>query len=386
MTIGARPVPNGSPGNTADAGSWKRATSSTASDPLGGRVASLYPRTRVPRISVPTRHGRLRILKWLTVLVPAVCAGIYETVRHSFLTTDLPNSLGTLIAVLLVVAISFGFARISFGIIQKMEEGLIERNRRLQELSRDAQRVAVLEERDRLAREMHDGIAQVLAYLLVRLDTIESLVDRGRSTEALAELRGMRSSGEVANAEVREAIAGLRTNPAPGIGGLIDALRVYTEDFGARTGIVARFNIDGPVPDGTTAAPELPDGGELHLLRVAQEALTNIRKHARAQRVSVTIVSEGTDWNVRIADDGCGFDPAGALIPEQSGRRHFGLMMMRERIEAMGGKLSITSRPGEGTVIAASVPGVDHGAPDDFELPAPLTDALLRPTSVERTR
>ncbi|NBT20140.1 MAG: hypothetical protein EBT00_15425 [Proteobacteria bacterium] len=188
----------------------------------------------MPRISAPTRHGRLRILKWLTVLVPAVCAGIYETVRHSFLTTDLPNSLGTLIAVLLVVAISFGFARISFGIIQKMEEGLIERNRRLQELSRDAQRVAVLEERDRLAREMHDGIAQVLAYLLVRVDTIESLVDRGRSTEALAELRGMRSSGEVANAEVREAIAGLRTNPAPGIGGLIDALRAYTEDFGAR--------------------------------------------------------------------------------------------------------------------------------------------------------
>ena len=174
MTIGARPVPNGSPGNTADAGSWKRATSSTASDPLGGRVASLYPRTRVPRISVPTRQGRLRILKWLTVLVPAVCAGIYETVRHSFLTTDLPNSLGTLIAVLLVVAISFGFARISFGIIQKMEEGLIERNRRLQELSRDAQRVAVLEERDRLAREMHDGIAQVLAYLLVRLETTDT--------------------------------------------------------------------------------------------------------------------------------------------------------------------------------------------------------------------
>jgi len=60
--------------------------------------------------------------------------------------------------------------------------------------------------------------------------------------------------------------------------------------------------------------------------------------------------------------------------------------MMRERIEAMGGKLSISSRPGEGTVIAASVPGVDHGAPDDFEVPAPLTDALLRPTSGERIR
>ena len=339
----------------------------------------------MPAISVPTRHGRLRILKWLTVLVPAVCAGIFETVRHSFLTTDLPNSLGTLIAVLLVLAISFGFARISFGIIQKMEEGLIERNRRLQELSRDAQRVAVLEERDRLAREMHDGIAQVLAYLLVRVDTIESLVDRGRSTEALAELRGMRSSGDVANAEVREAIAGLRTNPAPGIGGLIDALRVYTEDFGARTGIVARFNI-GRVPDGTTAVPDLPDGGELHLLRVTQEALTNIRKHAHAQIVSVTISAQDTNWHVRIADNGCGFDPAGALIPEQSGRRHFGLMMMRERTEAMGGKLSITSRPGEGTVIAASVPGVDHGAPDDFEVPAPLNEALSRPTSVERTR
>ena len=332
------------------------------------------------------RQGRLRILKWLTVLVPAVCAGIYETVRHSFLTTDLPNSLGTLIAVLMVVAISFGFARVSFGIIQRMEEGLIERNRRLQELSRDAQRVAVLEERDRLAREMHDGIAQVLAYLLVRVDTIESLVERGRSHEALAELRGMRASGEVANAEVREAIAGLRTNPGPGIGGLIDALKVSTDDFGARTGIVARFNINGPVPDGNTTGPDLPDGGELHLLRVAQEALTNIRKHARAQTVQVTIASQETDWHLRISDDGCGFDPAGTLIPEQSGRRHFGLMMMRERIEAMGGQVTITSCPGQGTVITAAVPSVDHGALDGFAVSTPLVASVSRPNAVERSR
>lgn len=337
-------------------------------------------------MTVPTRHGRLRILQWLTVLVPAACAGIYETVRHSFLTTDLPDPIGTLIAVLLVVAISFGFARVSFGIIQRMEDRLIERSRRLQELSRDAQRVAVLEERDRLAREVHDGIAQVLANLLVRVDTIESLVHRGLTHEALAELRGIRSSGEVANAEVREAIAGLRTNPGAGIGGLIDALRVYTEDFGARTGITAHFSMGGTLPDRNSAGRDLPDGGELHLLRVAQEALTNIRKHARAQTVSVTIASHGIDWHLRIADDGCGFDPSGALIPEQTGRRHFGLIMMRERIETMGGKLSITSSHGDGTVIAVSVPSIDHAAPDDFEIPASRAGAVSRPNAFELSR
>src|SRR5438046_5870180 len=88
------------------------------------------------------RADRLAVLQWLTVLVPAVCAGLYETVRHSLLATELPNALGTLIAVALVLAISSVFARVSFGMIRQTEARLRERNRELQALSRQVERLA----------------------------------------------------------------------------------------------------------------------------------------------------------------------------------------------------------------------------------------------------
>src|SRR5437879_2350393 len=98
------------------------------------------------------RADRLAVLQWLTVLVPAVCAGLYETVRHTLLATELPNALGTLVAVALVLAISSIFARVAFGMIRQTEARLRERNRELQVLSREVERLAVIEERDRLAR------------------------------------------------------------------------------------------------------------------------------------------------------------------------------------------------------------------------------------------
>jgi two-component system nitrate/nitrite sensor histidine kinase NarQ len=109
------------------------------------------------------RPDRLRDLQVLAILVPAACAGIYESLRHSLLPSDLPFGLGTIVAVALVLAISYGFAHVSFGIIRRTQARLMERNRELQKLSREVERLAVLEERDRLAREIHDGVAQVLA-------------------------------------------------------------------------------------------------------------------------------------------------------------------------------------------------------------------------------
>jgi hypothetical protein len=93
------------------------------------------------------RSDRLRDLQ---SLVPALCAGIHETLRHSVLPGDLPFDLGTSVAVVLVPAISFGFAHVSFGMIRRTEERLRERNRELQALSRRVERLAVIEERDRL--------------------------------------------------------------------------------------------------------------------------------------------------------------------------------------------------------------------------------------------
>jgi signal transduction histidine kinase len=100
------------------------------------------------------RSDQLRDLQLLTILVPALCAGLYESLRHWLLPSDLPFGLGTVLAVALVLAISYGFAHISFGMIRGAQARLRERNRELQALSREVERLAVLEERDRLAREI----------------------------------------------------------------------------------------------------------------------------------------------------------------------------------------------------------------------------------------
>jgi signal transduction histidine kinase len=319
-----------------------------------------------------THPSRLRVLQWLTVLVPALCAGLYETVRHSLLAAELPLGLGTLLAAALVLAISFGFARVSFGLIRKMEARLVERNRQLEALSREVQRLAVIEERDRLAREMHDGVAQVLAYLLVRLDTIEGLLERHRTDDAVAEVRRLRGSSEAAYAEVREAITGLRTRPEAGAAGLAAALRHYVAEFGDRCALTATFVADGLEGiDG--AAADLRPEAELQLLRIVQEALANVRKHAQASRVIVRFWRSAAGWHLQVEDDGQGFDTA---APPPPGRQHFGLPIMRERAESLGGALEVISRPGEGTTVRAHVPHAGHDRP---AVAAPTEGAAATP-------
>lgn len=296
------------------------------------------------------RSDRLRDLQILTILVPALCAGIYETLRHSVLPGDLPFDLGTPMAVVLVLAISYGFAHVSFGIIRRTEARLRERNRELQALSRRVERLAVLEERDRLAREIHDSVAQGLASLLVRLDTVESLAKRGRVDELAIEVAALRGAGAEIYGDVREAIAELRTRPDPGPLGLRRALTDYATQFGDRTGIA--MHIETASMDGSNQ--DLAPAAEVQLLRIAQEALTNVRKHAHAQHADVRFWQDAAGWHVGVRDDGVGFDPT--AVAADTGGRHVGLTIMRERAESVGGRLDVRSKPGEGTEVHAWVP------------------------------
>jgi two-component system, NarL family, sensor histidine kinase DegS len=296
-------------------------------------------------MSRPDQLGKLQIL---AILVPAVCAGFYEALRHSLLPSDLPFGLGTLVAVALVLVISYGFAQASFGIIRRTQARLRERNRELQALSREVQRLAVLEERDRLSREIHDGVAQVLASLLVRLDTIESLLRRGRLEELGHELDALRGASAEAYDDVREAIADLRTRAEPGPVGLRRALDEYVSQFGDRAAVSATFT----ARDDSEA--DLPPMAEVQILRIVQEALANVRKHARASNVSVELWHADQSWHVAVQDDGVGFDPRG-VAPGERGRS-LGLHIMRERAESVGGQLSIETMPGGGTRVHARVP------------------------------
>jgi signal transduction histidine kinase len=206
------------------------------------------------------------------------------------------------------------------------------------------QSLAVLEERGRIAREMHDGLSQVLGYLSLQTQTLEALVRQGDGAAALAELGRARSHIREAQADVRENILSLRTTLS-GQAGLVPALQQYVDEFGVQTGIQADVVSD------FSGEPCLSPLAEAQLMRIAQEALTNVRKHAQAQCVHVRLNLTAQALRVTIADDGRGFSP-----PDIA-HGHFGLQTMRERAESVGGRLAIHSGAG-GTRLEAWLPRV----------------------------
>lgn len=199
-----------------------------------------------------------------------------------------------------------------------------------------------MEERGRIAREMHDGLAQVLGYVGMELQTIEALTHAQNQEAVLSELQQAQRSVQLAQADVRENILSLRTTLS-NEKGLLPALREYIEEFGVQTGIQMQFQC------GLTSDPALSPLAEAQLTRIIQEALTNVRKHARAEHAQVQIAQRNGSLRVIVSDDGIGFECA-------SKPGHYGLVTMRERAESAGGGLIVTSQPGTGTSVETWLP------------------------------
>ncbi len=203
---------------------------------------------------------------------------------------------------------------------------------------------AVLEERERLARELHDGLAQVLGYVNTQTLAIEELLASGREAEAEAEVARMREAARHAYTDVREAILGLRATR----GALLPSLRSYLAEHRRMSGMAHQLNVAAEVE-----AIRLPPSVEVQLVRIVQEALSNARKHAHATRVTVGLEVRGHGLVLEIDDDGRGFD---LDQPVRTGWPHFGLQTMRERAQAIGGTFELWSKPGSGTRVAVTVP------------------------------
>jgi len=205
-----------------------------------------------------------------------------------------------------------------------------------------AEELAIHEERTRIAREIHDGIAQALAFMALKLDLAARLLrkDPDRAEEELARVR------KVLRAQIREvrrSIFALRPIDLERYG-FVESVRRYAQAFAEQAGFRVAVAVEGE--------PALTQASELALFRVLQEALNNVAKHARARRVEVRLVAENPRGaRLEVADDGVGFDPRAA--PREG---HFGLAQMRERVQARGGRLAIESAPGRGTRIVAEVP------------------------------
>jgi len=209
-------------------------------------------------------------------------------------------------------------------------------------LSEEVRSLAVIQERERLAREMHDGLAQELGLLHLKLYGALERSGEGPIADAMREMVHITDH---AYEEVRQSIFGLRTFVSRGLG-LVPTLTEFLHEFSAKNGIKVELD----VADGTFV--RLPPAVELQVVRIIQEALANVRKHARVDRARVRLQRSGEWIRVVIEDRGVGWDASTA-----SDRRHFGLQGMRERAEGLGGRLQIDSVPGRGTRIVATVPG-----------------------------
>ena len=205
---------------------------------------------------------------------------------------------------------------------------------------------AVLEERMRIARELHDGLAQVLGYINMQTLAVRKLLRSGHEGEAYDELALMEESARKVYGDVREAILDLRVPPSRQ--GLAPALRRYLEEYERMAGVTLRFE-EGEGLD----ALQLPPAVEIQLVRIVQEALSNVRKHASATSATVRIAIERDAVALEVIDDGHGFDPH---LSEPTGWPRFGLQTMRERAQAIGGVFDLDARPGAGTRVTVRLP------------------------------
>jgi signal transduction histidine kinase len=285
----------------------------------------------------------LRQLKWLTALVPGTVVLIYESARQEALEhilPALPVQYGNLVVWVLVLLLTYGFATFVFSIVERLQSQAMARSRELATLG------AVLDERARLSRELHDGLAQLVAFLLVRIDTVEGLLATNRANEAMTELERMRSVTDDLYQDVRESISELRTRVSER--GLPATIREYVDAYEDRHGLTVHLQ-------GEDVAATVSALIAFQLLRIIQEALANVRKHAHAQNAWISFrVHDPVTLEMVVSDDGRGFQLE--AVSADTARKSFGLASMRERAESLGGELKLESRPGAGTRVVVLIP------------------------------
>jgi len=204
----------------------------------------------------------------------------------------------------------------------------------------------VLRERERLARELHDSLGQVLGYTNIQIQAIREMLKTGRLPAVDGSLARLSQVITEANTEVREFIYGVKTTLLFKEG-FFAALRQYLDHFEQNF----QIRTEAQNPDNITEEElGLPAG--VQLFRIIQECLANVRKHARAGKVTIMFRKKDRQILITVADDGVGFDPGKSAVGQSS----FGLEIMRERAGQMGGEVRIDTAPGQGTTVTVTIP------------------------------
>jgi signal transduction histidine kinase len=259
----------------------------------------------------------------------------------------LPSALTAFGIVVFAIAFSYVYSRWMVKVIEQSLDraALIEQLESTRaELAAAHHQAGVLAERHRLAGEIHDTLAQGFTSIVTLLQAAEASLgpDRDQDRQARRHLGLALATARENLAEARSLVTTLTPAALEGAT-LADTIRRVTGTAAAHAGLRAEVEVTG-------TARRLPTGTEVVLLRVAQEALANVRKHAAARNVEVRLWYAGTTVGLTIKDDGKGFDPGIA-------NGGYGLKGMRDRVRQVGGTVTITTQPGAGTEVSAEVPG-----------------------------
>jgi signal transduction histidine kinase len=218
--------------------------------------------------------------------------------------------------------------------------GALARGAQAEAERRESRERAIRDERQRIARELHDGLAQILGYVNTKAMAVRLYLANAQPDAARQQLEQLEQAARQVLLDARQAILGLRLTADAQVD-FPAALRGTAAHFSQLSGLAVHVDIP---PE--TEHVRLAVGAELELLRIVQEALSNIRKHAAVEAARVELRLTGDDLEVSVADEGAGFDTEEGA---SEGSEHFGLESMRQRARAIGADLTVASEPGGGT-------------------------------------
>jgi len=278
-------------------------------------------------------------------------AGLGVVVGTWALATGLTSGLEALLFQLPFVLVALAFASVYVLVFLRQEEqrqraerllGELEvAHRQLRNYARQVEELSVTQERQRMARELHDTLAQGLAGLIMQLEAVDELLDRGDADRARTIIHRSMDRTRKTLAEARATIQALRLPMERG--DLVEEIRRELDRLGQEAAVQTLLDLG---PGEITAAPDIA----LQLYRIAQEGFSNVQRHAQATQVTVRLWTEDGRIHLSIRDDGVGFDTS-VRAPG-----HFGLTGIGERVMLAGGSWSLTSRPGEGTELHVRLP------------------------------
>lgn len=224
---------------------------------------------------------------------------------------------------------------------QKQQAELQNAHRQLQSYTTQAGELAVLDERNRMARNLHDSVTQTIFSMRLTAEAANMLLDQNPA-KARAELDKLQLLAKSALAEIRSLVFELRPTAVTELG-LVPALRHHLMTLEREHGLIVDLQVSGEL--------HLRDVEARQLFRISQEALNNVVKYAQTDTACLILSFEGNRVFLQVEDQGIGFEPANLT----TARDHIGLTSMKERVEAMGGVLTIDSHPGQGTRVTVEV-------------------------------